>query len=118
MLLLNCEKAYIPREKIELYLLSQTHAIGKSKAKFFRAMGYNEANADLLEQGLLTIGRTQEVVDMVSSTHGVKYVIDGFLQTPNGKFVTVRTIWIIEAGNASPRFVTAYPSKKWAIRYD
>lgn len=31
------EKAYIPLLKIKDYLLSETHPIGKSKAKFFRS---------------------------------------------------------------------------------
>jgi len=33
------EKAYIPLLKIKDYLLSETHPIGKSKAKFFRSCG-------------------------------------------------------------------------------
>lgn len=66
-------------------------------------------NADLLKQGLLTIARTEEVKEAVSSMHGVKYVIDGLLQTPAGEAVKVRTIWIIDKGHTSPRFVTTYP---------
>ncbi len=103
------EKAYIPLLKIKDYLLSETHPIGKSKAKFFRSLGFNEMNADLLKQGLLTIARTEEVKEAVSSMHGVKYVIDGLLQTPAGEAVKVRTIWIIDKGHTSPRFVTTYP---------
>lgn len=97
------EKAYIPLLKIKDYLLSETHPIGKSKAKFFRSLGFNEVNADLLKQGLLTIARTEEVKEAVSSVHGVKYVIDGLLQTPAGEAVKVRTIWIIDKGHTSPR---------------
>lgn len=103
------EKAYIPLLKIKDYLLSETHPIGKSKAKFFRSLGFNEMNADLLKQGLLTIARTEEIKEAVSSIHGVKYVIDGLLQTPAGEAVEVRTIWIIDNGHTSPRFVTTYP---------
>lgn len=103
------EKAYIPLLKIKDYLLSETHPIGKSKAKFFRSLGFNEANIDLLKQGLLTIAHMDDIQEAVSSMHGVKYVIDGLLQTPDGEAVKVRTIWIIDKGQTRQRFVTTYP---------
>lgn len=103
------EKAYIPLLKIRDYLISETHPIGKSKAKFFRSVGFNETNIDLLKQGLLTIAHTEDVKEEVSSMHGAKYVIDGLIQTPRGKTVKVRTIWIIDKGQIRPRFVTTYP---------
>lgn len=43
----NAEDAYIPWEKLTDYLLSETHAVGKAKARFFRAHGYNENNLHL-----------------------------------------------------------------------
>ena len=70
---------------------------------------YNELNIDLLKQGLLTIAQIGDVKEAVSSTHGVKYVIDGLLQTQTGEAVKVRTIWIIDKGQTRPRFVTTYP---------
>ena len=103
------EKAYIPLLKIKDYLLSETHPIGKSKAKFFRSLGFNELNIDLLKQGLLTIAQIEDVKEAVSSMHGVKYIIDGLIQTPAGETVKVRTIWIIDKGQTHPRFVTTYP---------
>jgi hypothetical protein len=91
-------------------LLSETHAVGKSKAKFFRAFGSDETNATLLEQGLLTIAQTETVVEVVQSPFGTKYIVDGVLETPSGTSVSVRTLWIVEAEGARPRFVTAYPA--------
>lgn len=103
------EKAYIPFLKIRDYLLSETHPIGKSKAKFFRSLGFNETNIDLLKQGLLTIAHREDVKEEVSSIHGVKYIMDGLIQTSTGETVKVRTIWIIDKGQIRPRFVTTYP---------
>jgi hypothetical protein len=105
----NKEKAYIPRHKILDYLLSEKHAVGKSKARFFRSLGFDESNAGELEQGLLGIAQTEAIKESVASPHGTKYVIDGFLKTPQGVEVRIRTIWIIEVGHQAPRFVTAYP---------
>lgn len=106
----NRSKAYIPPAKLIGYLLSETHAVGKSKAKFFRACGFDEPNVAVLEQGLLSIAQTEAPAVVVQSPYGVKYIIDGFLQTPSGTSVKVRTVWIVDARDASPCFVTAYPA--------
>lgn len=104
------KNAYIPKEKLENYLLSETHAVGKSKAKFFRLVGYHETNLDELSDGLLAIAGTEEVKERISSPHGIKYVIEGTLSTPSGRVIKVQTIWIIETETNQPRFVTAYPN--------
>lgn len=49
----NSEQAYVPPEKLTGYLLFETHAVGKEKARFFRAYGFTKENAHLLEQGLM-----------------------------------------------------------------
>ncbi len=109
MKLPNREKACIPISKLIDYLLSETHITGKAKSKFFRMFGFNESNLEMLEQGLLTIARIQDVVSKNTSPHGIKYIIDGNLFTPINRFVSVRTVWIIEKDKDAPRFVTAYP---------
>jgi hypothetical protein len=91
------------------YLLSQAHPDGKSKAKLLRAVGFDETNIDTLEQGLLLVAQTQDVTEVVSSPHGVKYVIEGDLLTPLGSVVSLLTVWIVDNGEEIPRFVTAYP---------
>jgi hypothetical protein len=110
MKLPNRENAYIPSLKLHDYLLSETHSVGRWKAKFFRALGFDETNMDVLEQRLKAIARSEDVRDVMSSVHGTKYVIEGSLETPIGRLVHVRTVWIIDAGQDRPRFVTAYPA--------
>jgi hypothetical protein len=110
MKLPNGDRAIIPPAKLADYLLSDTHPVGRSKTKFLRGVGFNEANADLLGQGLLRIARRDEVVASESSLYGVKYVVDGTLATPSGRHVRLRTVWIVEPGLDRPRFVTAYPA--------
>jgi len=46
------------------YLLSETHAVGKSKAKFFRSFGFDETNVIQFGQGLIKIAQTKEVTDI------------------------------------------------------
>jgi hypothetical protein len=106
----NRLQAYIPSPKLSAYLLSETHAIGKAKAIFPRALGYNETNVHLLEHGLLALAHSATVQEVVSSPHGTKYVIEGLLETPSRASPRIRTVWILETGEENPRFVTAYPA--------
>ncbi|SRR5712692_3564987 len=110
MKLPNGENAYIPPPKLVGYLLSETHSVGRPKAKFWRAVGFAETSVEMLERGLLAIAYSEDVKEVVSSPHGVKYIIEGALQTPTGRTVQVRTVWIIETSQTRPRFVTAYPA--------
>lgn len=110
MQLPNRESAYIPLPKLTEYLLSETHAVGRSKAKFFRMHGFTEYNVEMLEEGLLAIARSEPTIEVNPSPYGTKYVIEGSMETPNGAFIRVRTVWIIEAEEDRPRFVTAHPA--------
>ena len=107
----NKSRAQVPLEKVTDYLLSETHAVGKSKAKYFRSYGFDDGNASDLVDGLLAIAQNSLVEDSEKSRHGVKYVLDGELETPNGDMIQVRTVWIIENEDDVPRFVTAYPAE-------
>ena len=107
----NKSKANVPLEKVIDYLLSETHSVGKSKAKYFRSYGFNDENASILADALLEIAQTTQVQDSEKSQFGVKYVLDGELETPNGDMIQVRTVWIIESDSDIPRFVTAYPAE-------
>jgi hypothetical protein len=94
--------------KLKDYLLSQTHPVGKTKAKVFHALGFNEGNVEVLEQSLLMIA-CQDVKSVVSSIYGKKYVIESPLHGLNERTIQIQTIWIIETDQNNPRFVTAYP---------
>ena len=109
MQLPNHENAYIPSHKLSDYLLSRTHPVGRWKASFFRSLGFNEANLELLKECLLEFAHCQDVVDVVHSEYGTKFIIDGSLRTPSKNIVQLRTVWIICSGEGIPYFVTAYP---------
>jgi hypothetical protein len=109
MRLPNGDHAFIAPAKLAGYLLAETHPAGRSKAQFFRAAGFDETTLSVLQEGLLSIARECKVTQVSSSPHGMKYIIDGSLSTPAGNVVPIRTIWIIDTGQDTPRFVTAYP---------
>ncbi len=101
--------AYISISKITDYLLSETHTVGKSKAKFFRSFGFNETNISQFVKGLGDIAQTETVVETTETVYGKKYVIDGQLKTPSGDMIHLRTVWIVETSDDVPRLVTAHP---------
>src|SRR5262245_52635440 len=110
MQLPNGLQASIPSEKLRAYLLSETHAVGKATATFFRALGCDETNIPLLKQELLPLAHSAPVHEVVPSPHGVKYIIAGVLEAPRGAAPRLRTVWILATGETHPRFVTAYPA--------
>lgn len=109
MKLPNSKNAFIAPEKLTDYLLSEFHPGGKSKAKFFKTAGFSEINVSLLKKSLLKIAKTQHIKNITESIHGIKYIIEGKIKTPNRINIHIRTIWIQEPGQNAPRFVTAYP---------
>lgn len=109
MKLPNSKNVYIPKEKLLGYLLSETHPVGKSKAKFFRKFGFNETNVDKLEQSLLSIAQTNEVETVKETPYGINYVINGSINIPKRRGVVIKTVWFIELGETTPRFVKAIP---------
>ena len=103
------DKAYIPEGKVKDYLLSESHVVGKTKAKFFRSLGYTDKNMHLLEEHLLSIAQKEPVKEQKATRFGTKYIVDGNIVSPTNITSPVRTVWIIERGDDRPRLITAYP---------
>lgn len=97
--------------KLTDYLLSPTHPNGGSKARFFRAHGFRPEGSETLARALGRIAETGRVTETVGTPYGTKYVVTGNLDAPSGSREPVTTVWIILAGEETPRFVTAYPAK-------
>jgi hypothetical protein len=110
MRLSDAESAVVPSEKLVGYLLSLAHPVGRSKAVFFRSLGYDETDTELLAAGLMAIAVDNEVAEVETTEFGTKYVVEGLLATPGGVATTLRTVWLVRSGEVAPRFVTAYPA--------
>jgi hypothetical protein len=48
---------------------------------------FADTNVDMLEQALISIAHNEDVREVISSEYGLKYVIDGFLQTQSGLLI-------------------------------
>jgi hypothetical protein len=104
------ENAYIPEAKIVKYLLNLSSENGKAKAKFFLAFGFKpeawEIFADMLKEHAATHDVTR--IDK-RPPFGTHYVIEGVLNTPDGRNPSVRVVWIVDENDDTPRLVSAYP---------
>ena len=102
-------QARIDRNKIEEYLLSESHPDGWGKARFFMSFGFTPRQWRVFAEALRRHGEMCPVAAWGESEYGKRYVVDGPLKTPDGRSPNIRTVWIIETGETIPRLVTAHP---------
>ena len=109
MVLPNAGLAFVEPAKVRDYLLSPVHPIGRFKAAVFAALGYKQEQWELLQDDLLALAKSGTLSNGQPSPYGQKYEVDGILTGPSGRFMPVRTVWIVRLVDQVPRFVTAFP---------
>jgi hypothetical protein len=101
------ELARVDRERITAYLLEPANSRGK--AAFFLGFGFVGAQWADFAAALKQHAVAHPVVSVVESRWGIRYSVDGPLDTPSGRTPQVRTVWIVERGRDAPRLITAHP---------
>ena len=109
MKLPHADKAVVAKSKIVDYLLSLSHPYGRTKAGFFIRHGFSASDWKQLESALKYHAIEHEVAEPIQTTFGIKYIVEGSLNTPGGAHPTIRSIWFVETGEETPQLVTAYP---------
>ena len=110
MKLPHADNAYADEQKITAYLLDPGHREGGSKARFFLAFGFRASEWRVFESALIEHAQTHDVVEVEHTSYGVKYVIIGSIETPDGRNPErVRVVWQFDHGSSRPRLVGAYP---------
>lgn len=99
----NAAQAMIATPKITNYLLKNP-----GKSKFFLAFGFTSAQWQVLRDALLQHVVAHEYATEIPIDDGVKYVVEGTLQSPDGRNPQVRSVWMIDRGRSSPRLISAY----------
>jgi hypothetical protein len=104
----NADKAIVPLEKLRDYSLNPSHDRGKHKARVFAsALGMTQTDAPRLRDMILQAVLINEAVETDTNKHGTRYTMDFQALGVNGA-VTIRTAWIIDAGETVPRLVSCY----------
>jgi hypothetical protein len=109
MKLPNVESASIEPAKIRDYLLSASHPIGRFKYGFFSRLGYTSEQWERLEADLLELAIAEEATIGESTEYGQKYEVRDMLKGPSGTEADVASVWIVLAGEETPRLITAFP---------
>lgn len=106
------EQAIVSPDKVLYYLLSETHPIGKHKARVFTQYGFSRENWEVLAATLRQHALDNPLVQTDSTPYGTRYVVEGTIDTPSGRPLLLRTVWFSETPSNPPRLVTAYPLRK------
>ena len=98
----------IDERKVRDYLLSQSHPVGRFKARVFAAVGFDGRGVPAFIGELRRIAAVGEVSELVETPFGQKYLVPGELKGPLGT-VPVVTVWFREQGEERARLVTVRP---------
>lgn len=110
MKLPHLENAVVAEAKITKYLLNLEHkGGGKDKAVFFMRFGFTIEAWEVLAQALLAHSAAHEVASTMPLPDRVHYVIEGEIISPDSRNPQIRSVWVIETDNTTPRLVSAYP---------
>ena len=109
MKLPNVEQAVVTRKKVEGYLLSWTHPAGRSKTEFFIRFGFKTEAWKMLANALVDHAASYEVQKTEETEFGMRYIIEGAIETPDKRNPPVRVVWFVRHVEMSPHLVTAYP---------
>jgi hypothetical protein len=107
----DAEHAVIPRAKIAHYLLSEAHFDGRHKAAFFRRFGFVAERWQELAAALRRHALNNDLAREEPSPFGRRYIVEGIIETPDGRTPSLRSVWFVRNGETTVRFVTAYPLK-------
>jgi uncharacterized protein len=103
----NCERAVIPRSKLEDYALNPVHKDGRHKARLLKnILGFEKADWQKLEKIILDELPYHEALPAGVGQWGEKYLVALPVVGLNGNTGIVETIWIIRPGTDYPSFVT------------
>ena len=100
----------LPIEKLTAYLLVERE--WDDKSKFLAQAGFTRENPHLLLAAIRKLAATAEAVEDGRNEYGAFLRAEGILTGPNGRALSVVTIWLQSAIDSRVRFVTLKPRKE------
>ncbi len=107
MKLPNGERAIVDIRKLLEYCLNSQHPRGRNKARVFASVGIRDTDAEVLRTALLAAAINAEAQLGIATPHGQRYVVD-FDFVHQDRTITVRSTWIVRAGEDLPRLTSCY----------
>ena len=103
------DKVYVNPQKICDYLLNVNHSDGGPKARLLIGYGFDVNAADVLEAAIVNHAVSNDINKRVTTVFGEKYLVEGPLETPSGKKLPIRSVWVKQDKEEIAKFVTLYP---------
>ena len=100
----------IAHEKLTQYLLALRKR--NDKSQWLAQAGYSLENWQVLENDLRNQILSVDATLIENTEYGQMYEIRRNLIGPNGKSLTVCTIWLTENATGNTKFITMYPDKR------
>ena len=108
MKLPNGGRAVVDVAKLRDYCLNRLHPRGRHKARVFQAaLGLTHADAEILREALLAAAHGTDVEPAQRDEHGQRFILD-FVMTARVREATVRSCWIVRAGEDFPRLTSCW----------
>lgn len=101
--------AIVPMEKLTAYLLVARE--WDDKSKLLAQAGFTRENPHLLLAAIRNLAESAEAVEDGANEYGVFLRAEGGLVGPDGRSLTVVTIWLQSRLDDRVRFVTLKPRK-------
>src|SRR5882672_6181367 len=107
------EKAEIPSDKLEKYVLDPAHPVGKHKARVFKSvLGFNQSDWRALADSIRNELPYNKAHPTKSDSFGQRYEAIMPITGPNGNTENLVTAWIIKADSDYPSLVSLYIQKR------
>lgn len=99
----------IAPEKLADYLLRPR--VDHDKCGFLALAGYTSADTNRLEADIRSQLLPLEAVAAGENAYGSKFIIRGTLTGPNGRQLSVLSVWMLEKATGLTKFITLYPAQ-------
>jgi hypothetical protein len=105
----RADRAVVPREKLEGYLLNLGHEVGRHKARVFgTALGIHRGDWEFLRDGIVKGVSAAPVSTVRETPWGRLYEVVVSIEGLNDQTRRVMTVWLVASVGDPPRFVTGY----------
>jgi hypothetical protein len=73
------------------------------------SLGFAINALDILEGAIIDHAVLNDVTKVIETEFGRKYLVEGMIETPSGRSIPVRSVWVKEMKEEIIKFVTLYP---------
>jgi len=104
------KNTHIASEKLTQYLLIPRKR--NDKSLWLSQAGYTIDNWPILLADLKNLILSSDAIPVEKTKFGQMYEISGKLCGPNGKTISVLTVWMTDSETGNTKFITMYPDKR------